>query len=358
MLAKTIPYADWVIEAVAEDGNIKRQMYAKIEPYLQPNVIISTTTSSLPLDSLTEGRSKIFRKNFLSTHFYNPPGKMFACEIAATDSTDKGIYNFMKDFLHQRLGRVVVPTKNLEGFAGNRIAFLLFNKITQLALEYGTEMMDYLIGPYTGRLMPPLATIDLVGLDIHKAIVNSLHINTNDEMHDFFVLPAFIDMMIKNGLLGNKAGSGFYKKLEGGRILYYDPASGDYIPAVQPHLVFVEQAKHLIRLGMYREAFEIVKNAHEKEADIVRDILYTYVAYSYNRIGEVTDEQFGIDGIDSVMSSGFHWACPSLMLNLLGGAEETAEKMLELGLKVPDRLYNKTDTMLQILDSGKYFVAL
>jgi hypothetical protein len=158
--------------------------------------------------------------------------------------------------------------------------------------------------------------------------------------------------------LGNKAGSGFYKKLEGGRILYYDPAGGDYIPAVQPHLVFVEQAKHLIHLGMYREAFEIIKNAHEKEADIVRDILYTYIAYSYNRIGEVTDEKFGIDGIDSVMSSGFHWACPSLMLNLLGGAEDVAKKMLELGLKVPDRLYNQTDIMLQILDSGKYFVAL
>ena len=358
MLAKAIPGVDLIIEAVAEDENIKRQMYEKIEPYLHPNIIISTTTSSLPLDGLIKDRSEIFRKNFLSTHFYNPPGKMLASEIAGTDSTDKGIYSFMKDFLRQRLGRIVIPTKNLAGFAGNRIAFLLFSKITQLAEEYGTEMMDYLIGPYTGRLMPPLATIDLVGLDIHRAIVNNLHENTNDELHDSFVLPAFIETMIKNGLLGNKTGAGFYKKLDGGKILYYDPASNDYIPAVMPHLVFVEQAKRLIHLGMYREAFEIIKNAHEKEADIVRDILYTYITYSYSRIGEVTDEQFGIDGIDSVMSSGFHWASPSLILNLLGGPEEVAKTMLKLSLKVPNRLYNKTDTMLQILDSGKYFVSL
>ena len=80
---------------------------------------------------------------------------MLACEITGTDDTDVEVYDFMKDFLENKLHRVIIPVNNIPGFAGNRIAFLLFNRITSLAEEHGVEMMDYLIGPYTGRLMPP-----------------------------------------------------------------------------------------------------------------------------------------------------------------------------------------------------------
>ncbi len=356
-LKEAVSQADWVIEAVCEDINIKRRMYEKIETNLRPETIVSSTTSSLPLDALAQGRTETFRKNFLSTHFYNPPGKMLACEVAATDETDPQVFEFMKDFLKHKLHREVVPVKNVAGFAGNRIAFLLFGKITELVTEYGVEMTDYLIGPYTGRLMPPLATLDLVGLDIHKAIIKNLHENTNDEMHDSFVLPDYINKMVENGLLGNKTQAGFYKKPEGGRIFYFDPASCDYIPAIQPHIGFVEKAKHLIHLGMYKEAFDTIKTAEGKEADIVMDILCTYISYAYCRIGEVTEPEFGIDGIDRVMSAGYHWACPSLILNLLDGKKEVTKLLKQKGLKVPNVLNNTKQPLLQILNSGKYLVA-
>jgi 3-hydroxyacyl-CoA dehydrogenase len=358
LLENALEEADWIVECVSENLAIKQRIYEKIDRYKRPDAIVSSTTSSLPLTELPRGRSEGFRRNFLSTHFYNPPARMLACEIATQDDTDPEVFDFMKDFLEHELRRVVIPVKNILGFAGNRIAFLLFNRITALAEEHGVEMMDYLIGPYTGRLMPPLATLDLVGLDIHKAIIENLYENTNDEMHESLILPDYINKMIDNGSLGNKAPTkgGFYRKLESGKCVFLDPANCDYVPAIEPRVAFVEKAKHQIHLGMYREALETIKTAHCKEADIVMDILCTYVAYSYARIGEVTERELSIDGIDNVMSFGFNWAAPSLIVNMLGGKECVVELLEEKGFKVPDALKNANESAHQISNVGKYFV--
>ena len=357
LLESALEEADLVIESVSESLQIKQNMYERVERYNKPDTIIGSTTSSLPLTALAEGRSEGFKRNFLSTHFYNPPGKMLACEIAGTGDTDPEVYDFMKDFLEHKLHRVVVPVRNIAGFAGNRIAFLLFNKITALAGEYGVEIMDYLLGPYTGRLMPPLATLDLVGLDIYKAIIENLYKNTNDEMHDRFVLPDYVDKMIDNGALGNKTKHGFYKKLESGKLIFFDPTTCDYVPAIAPHAAFVEKAKHLIHMGMYKEAFDTIRTAHCKEADIVMDILCTYIAYSYSRIGEVTEPEFGIAEIDEVMSAGFHWAAPSLIVSMLGGKECVIELLEKRGLGVPESFENTSESARRIPSTGKYFIA-
>jgi len=108
---------------------------------------------------------------------------------------------------------------------------------------------------------------------------------------------------------------------------------------------------------MYQQAFDVIKTATGREAEIVRDILCTYISYAYNRIGEVTDHQMGIEGIDKVMSAGYHWAPPSLIVNLLGGKNEVVKMLQEKGLKVPEKFYSTEKPILQLLNSGKYFVA-
>ena len=355
MLAEAVGKADLIIESVAENLQIKQQVYEMIDEHRRDDTIIGTTTSSLPLDSLPADRSESFRKHFMSTHFYNPPGKMLACEIASTRDTDKAVYDFVKTFLEKKLRRVVIPTKPVAGFAGNRIAFLLFNRITSMAVEYGVEMMDYLIGPYTGRLMPPLATLDLVGLDIHKAIIDSLNKNTNDEMHHSLVLPEYINKMIDANKLGNKTpeNGGFYKKLLSGKFVYLDPNTCEYISAIYPHVAFVEKAKYQIHMGMYRDAFDTILSASSREAEIVKDILCVYVAYSYGRIGEVTES---IQGIDKVMSHGFHWAAPSLTVEMLGGRDCVMELLDKKGFQVPQGLKEVSDEKKDV-GFGKYFLA-
>jgi 3-hydroxyacyl-CoA dehydrogenase len=357
LFKQAVAEADWVVEAVAEDIGIKQQIHQQVEACKKSQAIVSSTTSSLPLAALVQGRSKDFRKHFLSTHFYNPPGRMPACEVTGIEDTDPQIVDFMKDFLTTKLRRVVIPVKNTVAFAGNRIAFVLFSRITTLTREFGVEMMDYLIGPYTGRLMPPLATLDLVGLDIHKAIINSLNTNTNDTFHSWLAMPGYINTMIQRNLLGNKTKGGFYKKLESGKFVFLDPVSCDYVPAIEPHVGFVEKAKHFIRMGMYKEAFEGILSAQGKEAEIVKDILCAYVAYSYLLVGEVTDSQMGIEGIDKVMSYGFNWAAPSVIVEMLGGSRQAAKLLAERKLPVPPALNSGLKSQFGIINSGKYFVA-
>jgi 3-hydroxyacyl-CoA dehydrogenase len=357
LLKDAIKEADLIIESVSENLAIKKQLYELVDQYKRPDTIVGTTTSSLPLTELAKGRSENFRKTFLSTHFYNPPGKMLACEIAPQPDTDPKIFSFMKEFLEHKLRRVVIPVKNIAGFAGNRIAFLIFNRIASLATTYGVEMMDYLIGPYTGRAMAPLATLDLVGLDIHKAIIQSLYENTDDEMHHSLVLPDYIDTMIENGSLGNKTKGGFYKKLESGKFMFLDPATCDYIPAIKPHVAFVEKTKNFIHLGMYRQAFETICNTTKIEAEIVKDILCLYVSYSFSRVGEVTEEQDGIVEIDRVMASGFNWAPPSLIVHMIGGKNPTIKLLKEKGFAVPDSLCSFDESKNLGHNWGKYFIA-
>jgi 3-hydroxyacyl-CoA dehydrogenase len=346
-----------IIESVSENYNIKKEVYEQIEKYRNPETIVGTTTSSLSLTNLCEGRSEDFRRNFLSLHFYNPPGRMLACEIAAQPDTSVEVFDYMRDFLNKKLNRKIVPVKNVAGFAGNRIAFLIFNKITSLALAHGVEILDYLIGPYTGRIMPPLATIDLVGLDIYKAIVNSLNENTNGKMREFFVLPEYICKMIDGGILGNKTGGGFYTKLESGKFMFFDPKAFDYVPAIQPHVAFVEKAKNQIHLGMYKQAFQTIIGAKGQEAEIVKDILCTYIFYAFSQIGRVTDEKYGIEGIDRVMAYGFNWAPPSVIVYMFGGKENMAEMLQEKGFSIPEGLINLDDRDFRISNYGKFFIA-
>ncbi len=357
LLEPAVREADWIIEATTEDIEIKRHAYEQVEALKRPGAIVSSTTSSLPLTLLVEGRCEDFRRHFLSTHFYNPPGRMLACELTGHEGTDPELVTFMGTYLRKVLRREVVPVKNTVAFAGNRIAFVLFSRITSLVQQYGVELMDYLIGPYTGRLMPPLATLDLVGLDIHRAIIRSLQTHTHDAMHDWLTLPPYLETMIQRGLLGRKRGAGFYKKLESGKFMFFDPHTGDYIPAIQPHIGFVEKAKQSIHMGLYRKAFEAILEAEGKEAELVTGVLGAYVVYAYSLIGEVTPAEHGIAGIDKVMSAGFNWAPPSIILDMLGGRESVLRLIEAKGLSAPVAMDGPRKTPLQILQATKYFVA-
>jgi len=103
LLEDALKEADWIVECVSEDLAIKQKMYEMIDRCKRPDTIVSSVTSSLPLEILPKGRSRNFRKNFLSTHFYNPPGKMLACEITGQSDTDPKVVGFMEDFLKHRL---------------------------------------------------------------------------------------------------------------------------------------------------------------------------------------------------------------------------------------------------------------
>jgi 3-hydroxyacyl-CoA dehydrogenase len=340
-LPRALGRSQWVLECLAEDAALKHEFFAQVDRRRRPRTIVSTVSSVLSVAELAAGRSEDFRRHFFGTHFYNPPARLPAVELVPHAEVEPALVRGLADFLARRLRRVVVPTADTPGFAGNRIGFQLMNEAALLVGEWGVETVDYLYGPYTGRKMAPLATIDLVGLDVHREIVNRIARCTADERRATFRLPPFVDDMVEAGRLGNKTPEtgGLYRAApDGGRPLVFDPTTKGYRPAREVRLPFVEEAKACVRVGEYRRALDIVKGASGPEADISRRALSGYVSYAFHRIGEVTEASLGIEGIDQVMVYGFAWAPPSAVVDMLGGPKETISLIRACDLPVPASL--------------------
>ena len=138
-------------------------MFDRVEKVRRDDSIVATVTSGLSINDLAEGRSDSFRKHFLGLHLFNPPNVIVGTELIAGRDTDPQVVDFVEAFARVRLGREVIRTNDSPAFAGNRVGFKVLNEVAQLAEQLGSALVDRIIGPYTGRALTPLATIDLVG---------------------------------------------------------------------------------------------------------------------------------------------------------------------------------------------------
>ena len=253
---RVVANADLVFEAVTEKLELKEQFFERVERVRRPDSIVATVTSGLSINRLAQGRSESFRRHFMGLHFFNPPNVIVGTELIPGRDTDPALVDFVEAFAERRLGRVMIRTADTPGFAGNRVGFKVLNEVAQLAEEYGPALVDRLVGPYTGRALPPLATIDLVGWDIHQAIVDNIHQLTDDEAHETLALPGYMRELIRKGTLGRKTGGGFFKRDDDKQTLVLDPASGRYRPLSEvklPDLSFIDEVTALHRVGDYRD---------------------------------------------------------------------------------------------------------
>ena len=357
-LEREIPGCDWVFEALGENMELKKRYFERIDGCRNSDTVVSTISSSLSIEDLVRERSDGFKNRFMGVHFFNPPGKLPANELTYHPSNPEDLREYIADFCEAKLARVNIVTHNRPGFAGNRIGFLMLNEAAVLAESLGTGKVDYLLGPYTGRTLPPLATLDLVGMDVYRAIVEYVYGNTDDEHHDRYVFPEYARGMLEKGLLGRKAKSGYYKKDRDGAVLAISPKDLSYGPADGATVNFVEDAKRFIHDGEYLRAADLIKNEPSDEGGIVRRFILEYVAYSYHRIGEVTDPEQGIHGIDRVMAYGFSWLPPSGWVDLFGGPEETIRMMKKDQIDVPETLARQDrGSRCLIRDIQKYLIA-
>jgi len=361
-LESALASADIVFEALTEDFAIKKDMFDKVEKFRRDDSIVATVTSGLSINELCEGRSESFRKHFLGLHFFNPPNVIVGTELIAGDDTDKEVVDFVDAFSRTKLGREMVRTHDTPGFAGNRVGFKVMNECAQLAGEFGPHYVDTIVGPYTGRALTPLATVDLVGWDIHKAIVDNVYANCDDEVRETNKLPAYMDEQIAAGVLGNKSGSGFFKR-DGKVRLAWDVASSDYKPVDEiklPNLDYIADVGKLYSQGRYVEGMQIFAGADGDHAALARKVIGGYIAYAFHRVGEVTDT---IGEIDRIMGMGFNTAPPSVLVDVLT-PRSTVEMIAGAGLAVPKALEDaaRLDTPPRFfqfthINIGKFFVA-
>jgi len=358
---RVVANADLVFEAVTEKLELKEQFFERVERVRRPDSIVATVTSGLSINRLAQGRSESFRRHFMGLHFFNPPNVIVGTELIPCRDSDPALVDFVEAFAERRLGRVMIRTADTPGFAGNRVGFKVLNEVAQLAEEYGPALVDRLVGPYTGRALPPLATIDLVGWDIHQAIVDNIHQLTDDEAHETLALPGYMRELIRKGTLGRKTGGGFFKRDEDKRTLVLDPASGHYRPLSEiklPDLSFIDQVTALHRVGDYRAAMAALVAARGPEAELARRVIAGYISYAFHRVGEVTDS---IRGIDLIMGFGFNWAPPSVLVDTIGIGP--AVRMLEdSGVPVPDALDDARTEPRRFFNEpqvnvGRFFIA-
>jgi 3-hydroxyacyl-CoA dehydrogenase len=339
-LEPLLPKCNWVLEAVSEDLALKQSFNRRVDLSRKRGSIVSSMSSGLSIEDLAAGCSDDFRAHFMGVHFFNPPGSLLACELTAHPDNDEGVKALVYDFCERVLRRVNIVTNNCPAFAGNRIGFQFLNEAALYAEEHGVETVDYLLGPFTGRAIPPLATIDHVGLDVHRAIVDNIYRNSNDERHESFRIPGYVQRMIDGGMLGRKSGSdgGFYRYNEKKHRLAIDPSTLEHGKLKGCSIEVVERIKRHIHDGEYRSAVSLIQTDDSEPMRIVRRFIAGYIAYSYSRIGEVTPEEHGIHGIDRVMAHGFSWFPPSAWVDVLGGPGETARFLEQSGYTPPGQL--------------------
>lgn len=341
--------ADFVLEAVAEDADLKRGMFAAIDR-TRTDAIIASVTSGLSISGMCEGRSPGFRARFLGVHLFNPPTQIVGCELIAHAETSAETVAAVTELL-ARTGREVVACADTPGFAGNRIGFRVLNEVAQLAEQYGVAFMDSLLGSHTGRALPPLATIDLVGWDVHKAIVDHLYQHTGDPA---FVLPAYMQRGIDRGHLGRKTRDkgGFFRLDADKRQHVLDPVTGEYQPradvAASCALVDAMQAARGLDAMM-----EVLCTAEGREADVLRRVLLGYISYGLGLVGEVVAEA---RDVDRIMGFGFHWAPPSMLVDAIGAAR-TVALLQQANLPVPGPVAKAAQTgeKLCAVDRAKFF---
>ena len=357
---RVVAEADLIFEAVTEQLDLKKQFFDRIDAVRRPDSIVATVTSGLSINQLAEGRSDSFRKNFLGLHFFNPPNVIVGTELVAGKDTDPKLVDFIDAFCTVRLGRAMVRTADTAGFAGNRIGFKVLNECAILAEEHGPLLIDELVGPYTGRAMTPLATIDLVGWDIHRAIVDNIYELAPDEAHETLKLPTYMAELMDKGVLGRKTGGGFFGKDDGGGRIVLDPKTQKYSPksaVARPDLAFIDTISNLHRVGRYVDGMKAFAEATGPYAAIAQKVIAGYISYSFHRVGEVTDD---ISGIDRIMGFGFNWAPPSVLVDTIG-LKPTIQMIEKAGLPVPPALANAQEGTKFFDDPqvnvGKFFVA-
>jgi 3-hydroxyacyl-CoA dehydrogenase len=243
-------HVDWIIEAVAENLEIKRSLFNRVETVRKPGTIVTSNTSGLPIHLIAEGHSEDFQQHWAGTHFFNPPRYMKLVELVPGPKTLPEVLQSLDEICDLRLGKGVVTSKDTPNFIANRIGtFSMLNAIRQMqALEMTIEEVDACTGPAIGQ--PKSATFrtaDLVGLDILVHVLRNIYHNaTSDESRDIYKVPPFMEEMLKRGWLGDKSGGGFYKKVKTGgesEILTLDWHKMEYRPRLKAKFPSIEAGK-------------------------------------------------------------------------------------------------------------------
>jgi 3-hydroxyacyl-CoA dehydrogenase len=329
--------ADWVIEAVVEKPDIKRELWTRVQDYVAPHAVLSTNTSGLSIHEMSDACRDDIKRRFLGTHFFNPPRYLKLLEVIPRRETDPDLVEGVARFAERVLGKRVVIARDTPGFIANRLGVHSMMVVFPLMQEFGMtiEEVDALTGPLIGN--PRSATFrlaDIVGLDVMASVAGNLHERlTTEEEKRIFALPEVVQRLIADGRLGEKTGAGFYRRQKDGAIEALDLNTYEYRPrqkAKFPHLEAFEKLP-------LEERLRALVNHDSREGRFLWRLHAETLAYAAQHAPDLADDPIAID---HAIKWGFNRELGPFQTWDALGIRETAERMEREGMPVPELVQN------------------
>ena len=333
---------DLVIEAVVENLEIKRALFARVADVLGPGALLASNTSGLSIAEMGAELPEALRQRFVVMHFFNPVRYMHLLEIVAgPDTTAETVQRATT--IGERLGKGVVYGKDTTNFIANRVGTYGLMKVVHLMTELGLsiEEVDKIVGQPMGRpKSAAFKTADMVGLDtlIHVA-KNCYDSLKDDPERDVFMVPDWITELAERGHLGRKSGAGFYKK-EGSEIKVLDLEQRSYRSQKKVRFDSIGATRNIEDPGARLKA---MISADDAAAQFAWKALSHALGYAARLIPEISDD---VVQIDRAMRWGYNWDLgPFEAWDAIGVAEAT-DRMQKDGLTVPP-------SVTRMLESGR-----
>ena len=306
--------ADWIIEVVSENLEIKRKLLARVAQFRKPGAIVTTNTSGLPVRLIAEGMSEEFQHHWAGTHFFNPPRYLKLVEVIPGPKTSKEVVETLSEFCDRRLGKGVVVAKDTPNFIANRIG--TFSMLNALRLMGMLGMTVEEVDACTGRAVgwPKSATFrtaDIVGLDVLVHVVKNIYETApGDESREMYKVPALVEEMVKRSWLGDKTSQGFYKKVKGEgekEILTLDVNTMEYRPRQKARFASLEMGKAIEDTRERLRALVgplLEGQKGDKAQQFLWGALSEMCLYAARRVPEISDN---VVDVDRALRWGFAW---------------------------------------------------
>ncbi len=356
---------DWIIEVVIENLEIKHKTYKILQKHRKKDSIISSNTSTIPLHKLTQGQSQEFKRDFMITHFFNPPRYMKLLELVTSKDTSQDAIETVRSFCDERLGKGVVDCHDTAGFIANRLGvFWLTAGVNEaikqsISIDVADAVMSKPCGiPKTGIF----GLIDLVGIDLMPKLSESLLSNLpkDDAYRDIFIDHKFVHEMIEQGYTGRKGKGGFYRlnpdAPKGAREKQALDLNKNSFSENQYIKSEKKAAQSLASVKAGREGLKAVVTTDDEGGKYAWEVLKHTLFYAAELVGEVADT---VHDIDEAMKLGYNWKFgPFEMIDALGdkktgGAKWFADKLLDDDIGVPEILDQVSDGTFYRIHDGK-----
>ena len=337
---------DWVVEAIIERLDLKQDLYRKLDAVRRPGTAISSNTSTIPLAQLTGGLPEGFRRDFLITHWFNPPRYMRLLEVVTSAETDPALAERVTQFCDVRLGKTVVRAKDTPGFIANRIGTLWMQQAVVEAMDAGlsVEEADAVMGkPFGFPNTGVFGLLDLVGLDLMPHINASMKASLppDDAFHASVRDLPLLEKMIADGYTGRKGKGGFYRinKTAGKVKESIGLVTGEYQPS----------AKFALSSAAAKDARALL-SGKDKYAAYAWKVMAPVLSYAASLVPAISDD---IVGVDEAMRLGFNWKSgPFELLDKLG-PKAVADRLRAEGKPVPSLLEQVGEGNFYKIEGGR-----